>query len=126
MHALGLVTWMGLNSSKMELVQSWRLHHLGPINRTLLVPITNFNHPITIRKVDICIMGLMWVLLKTRIETYTSAHVSCVLCRVMHKVWGFSNVLLQRLYSNFLCFNIQYFMFIGWDEEIINTLCWLW
>jgi hypothetical protein len=65
MPALGLVTCMGSNSSKMELVQSWRLHLSSPIKGALLVPITNFNHPITIRKVYVCIMGLMWVLLKT-------------------------------------------------------------
>ncbi len=117
---------MGSNSSKMELVQSWRLCQSGPIKETLLVPITNFNQPITIRKVDVCIMGLVWVLLKNGIETYTSAHVSCVLCRVMHKVWGFSNALFQTCYSNLLCFSVQYFMFIGWNEEIINTLFWLW
>jgi hypothetical protein len=50
MHALGLVTWMGSNSSKMELVQSWRLRHSSPIKGALLVPITNFNYPITIKK----------------------------------------------------------------------------
>jgi hypothetical protein len=43
----------------------------------------------------------------------------------MHKVWGFSNALLQTHDSNLLCFSVQYFMFIGWDEEVINTLCWL-